>query len=55
MNESKKSKEADGRKQLQRQVSQQADDVERMSNCEKRKDRSKKQRSEERRVGKECA
>ena len=43
-NESKKSEEADGRKQLRRQVSQWADDVEWMSNREKRKDKSKKKR-----------
>ena len=42
MNESKKSKEADGGKRLRRQVSQRADDVGWMSNREKRKDRSKR-------------
>ena len=41
-NESEKSDEADGRKRLRRQVSQRADDVEWMSNREKRKDKSKR-------------
>ena len=43
-NESKKSEEADGRKRLQRQVSQRADDVGWMSNREKGKDESKRRR-----------
>ena len=44
-NESKKSKEVDGSKQLQRQMSQRADDVGWMSNCEKRKVSPRKEKN----------
>ena len=45
MSESKKSEEADGRKRLRRQVSQRADDVRGMSNREKRKVSSRKEKN----------
>ena len=44
-NESKKSEETDGRKQLRRQVSQRADDVGWMSNREKRKVSPRKEKN----------